>query len=253
MEDAEGILANDPLADWFFSDALLDEPTRDFGPQPATRSDADGGAGRHGWRRRPAVLVALAVVTVLGGAITVLTLGEPADPAPAAMVTAAAGPVTTVPSSGAPSTTIPASTTASPAASPGVHAGNVGTACPSSHDEAAVVGIAAHCADVAHAEGNRLVVGGLTWDLGVAGDLAAVGDFTCDGWLDAAALDRAGNVFVFDRWAGSGDDTPAGRLVVEGTTAHRLDVRSGAVSGCPVLALVADTGDPVVLSAGDLT
>ena len=114
------------------------------------------------------------------------------------------------------------------------------------------MGIAATCAGVAHAEGNRIVVGPLTWELGVDGDDAAVADFTCDGWLDAAALDGAGNVFVFYRWAGSpGADVPAGRLVQHVPSARGLESRP-AGNGCGVLAIMAADVDPVLLGSGDL-
>ena len=123
--------------------------------------------------------------------------------------------------------------------------------CPTTHDDAARLGIAATCAGVAHAEGNRIVVGSLTWELGVDGDDAAVADFTCDGWLDAAALDGEGNVFVFDRWAGSGADAPAGRRVQHVASAHGLETRP-AGNGCGVLAILPANGDPVLLGSGDL-
>ena len=76
-------------------------------------------------------------------------------------------------------------------------------------------------------------------------------DFTCDGWLDAAALDAGGNVFVFDRWAGSNGDAPAGRLVRHVPAAQGLESRP-AGAGCGVLAVVAGPGDPVLLGSGDL-
>ena len=123
--------------------------------------------------------------------------------------------------------------------------------CPTTHDDAARIGIAATCGGVAHAEGNRIVVGSLTWEVGTPSDKAAVADFTCDGWLDAAALDAGGNVFVFDRWAGSNGDAPAGRLVRHVPAARGLEARP-AGAGCGVLAVVAGPGDPVLLGSGDL-
>lgn len=262
----DGICANDQLADWFFSDELVDTPTRQFGPQPPHRSvaDADDPAAR--WRRR-LVLAAVGALALLVGALTVLALGADADPAPAATtdVTVADQPgepgspptaaaVDAEPAPAMSATTLPAgaSTTPTPQPqAPSTPTPATPTGCPTTHDDAARIGIPATCTAVAHAEANRIVVGSLTWELGDAGDHAAVADFTCDGWLDAAALDGAGNVFVFDRWAGSGSDAPAGRLVRHVPSAQGLEARA-AGNGCGVLAVVTGAADPVLLGIGDL-
>jgi eukaryotic-like serine/threonine-protein kinase len=53
-----------------------------------------------------------------------------------------------------------------------------------------------------------LTVDRLAFDLGLADAAVALGDFACDGAIEAAVLDRAtGDLFVFDRWAS--DHQPA--------------------------------------------
>ena len=88
----------------------------------------------------------------------------------------------------------------------------VPAACPLSHDEAAVVGVPATCADRLMTAGNRVSVGDVGWVVGGDGDLAVAGDFDCDGWLEVASLTAQGQVAVFDRWAGGGQE-PAGRVI----------------------------------------
>jgi hypothetical protein len=240
--------ADDSLADWFFSEALIDGPTRDFGPRPPARRQTDDRGGHDRWRR-PVVVVAAALLSVVVGAGTVVALrhGGPAEPSGVVDVAASSStaapdrPVTetvaeTVAAAGVVATTVPDSP----------------TGCPTSHDEAARLGIGAACAANAHTEGNHVVVGTLTWEVGAAEDVAAVGDFTCDGWLDAAALDRDGNVFLFERWAADGDDAPSGRLISSVPAAHELRVAPGSLAACPVVAVVPLTGDAVVLTAADL-
>jgi cytoskeletal protein RodZ len=279
----EEVCGNEQLADWFFSDDLIDAPTRQFGPQPARRLAEDVDEHPSAWRRLLA-LVGLAALVLVIGAVTVLVVGGRSDPPPAvpddsradvhhtgdtdtgdadarSATTPEAPPGTTVASMAA--TTVPAGPADSPSEAgaaaptpaqqpqaPSTRSPSSPAGCPTSHDDAARTGIAASCAGVAHAEGNRIVVGSLSWELGSAGDQAAVADFTCDGWLDAAALDTAGDVFVFDRWAGSGDDAATGRLVRHVEAAQRLESRS-AGPGCGALAVVG-AGDPVLLGPGDL-
>jgi hypothetical protein len=62
--DAGGVAADGPLADWFFSDELLDGPTRDFGPRPnpVGRLTPDGVTP---WHRRPLLLVGGGVLALV--------------------------------------------------------------------------------------------------------------------------------------------------------------------------------------------
>jgi hypothetical protein len=85
--------------------------------------------------------------------------------------------------------------------------------CPASYDDAASVGIPVSCMTSPSDGGNAVRVGPLRWTIGSEHDLAVIGDFDCDGWLEAAALaSDTGQVVAFDTWAGAGQE-PAGRVV----------------------------------------
>ena len=58
-------------------------------------------------------------------------------------------------------------------------------------------------------------VGGVRYAVGAPGDLLGVGDWDCDGAATVALVERAsGQVFLFDRWAGPGDDVSVGSSAV---------------------------------------
>jgi cytoskeletal protein RodZ len=246
----------------------LTDATREFWPPPPVRPVAAMAARKI--PRRVLGFVALAVVAVLAGAAVVLVVGGRSSGAPAvarnndtssSASDATASRRSVSPTSGPSGQVTPASEPSSPATSspsppPAPPAGVVTTpssipaSCPGTYDEAATVGIAASCAETATAAGNSLQVGSLQWVVGGDGDVAALGDFDCDGWLDAVALAHAtGEVVVFDAWAGAGQQ-PTGRVlrVVPGATGltvvpagacHRLTV---TVGGAPPVEIDVRTG-----------
>ena len=175
-------------------------PVRSFGPQPPRHTTV---APRRWSVRRLSALAGLALLAVVAGATTVAALsGSGSSPSvtdrtPEAAIGEAPAPAPAPQEGegvdGAATTLVPA-------------------ACPLSHDEAAVVGVPATCADRLMTAGNRVSVGDVGWVVGGDGDLAVAGDFDCDGWLEVASLTAQGQVAVFDRWAGGGQE-PAGRVI----------------------------------------
>jgi len=64
--------------------------------------------------------------------------------------------------------------------------------------------------------GNVVEWNGLRFSVGEPGDAVLVGDWDCDGVATAAAwreADGVAFVFVFDGWAGAGEELPAARRV----------------------------------------
>jgi tRNA A-37 threonylcarbamoyl transferase component Bud32 len=108
---------------------------------------------------------------------------DPSEPAPSTTSTA---PTTTAPPA---TSTTGATCDADPAAGP--VADPDGDGCPS---------------PVSVADG-AVDVGGVRYAVGEPGDLLGVGDWDCDGAATVALVERAsGRVFLFDRWAGPGED-----------------------------------------------
>jgi hypothetical protein len=101
------------------------------------------------------------------------------------------------------------------------------------------------CPEPVRVNGRLVDVSGRRWTLGEPGDLAAVGDWDCNGSASPALLRPAtGDVFVFDRWAAD-----------EPVTVHALDsVGSGAgavqarrsAAGCDALVVTVPNGDVTV-------
>ena len=185
-QQPQTVCGNEQLAEWFFSDELIDGPTRQFGPQPPRRFAADVAEQPRDWRRLLAV-AGLAALALVIGAVTVLVVGGRSDPAPAAPIDTTDGTAaepTTTPDRDAERRGVdgrhdrapdgadrrqrrdgPPATGPQPQAPP-TPTPTVPAGCPTTHDDAARIGIAATCGGVAHAEGNRIVVGSLTWELG---------------------------------------------------------------------------------------
>ncbi|HEX5365984.1 MAG TPA: hypothetical protein VFW63_04890 [Acidimicrobiales bacterium] len=103
------------------------------------------------------------------------------------------------------------------------------------------------CREAVTADGASVVAGDARWSLGTPGDVAAVGDWDCDGEAAAALLRPAsGEVFVFPGWAAAGQPItvrPVQR--VAGGTA--LQVEADADTGCDRLLVAVSGGDPVAV------
>lgn len=70
------------------------------------------------------------------------------------------------------------------------------------------------CDDPLVRTGNVLEWNGLRFSVGEPGDVVLIGDWDCDGVATAAAWRKADGVaFVFDGWAGAGEELPAARRV----------------------------------------
>jgi hypothetical protein len=239
----------DPL-DW------TEDATREFWPTPVLSKPIEL-AGRS---RRKVVLGAVAaLVAIVAGATTVAALGSPGAPAPAqaapmASANQAVGTTEAIPlkpeapprqtadgeSPGPGESSVPGESPAPPTT-----AADGPPACPTTHDEAAVVGISAACIGQASANGNQIQVGALSWTIGTPEDLAVPGDFDCDGWLEVAALAvQAGDVVVFDRWAGEGPE-PVGRNIRRVPSANRLEAQ--ASGACHRLSVHRSQGAPVTI------
>jgi eukaryotic-like serine/threonine-protein kinase len=111
----------------------------------------------------------------------------------------ARAPTSTAPTTSAPSATSTTQATcgADPAAGPVADPDGDGCASPVSVTEGAVD------------------VGGVRYAVGGPGDLLGVGDWDCDGAATVALVERAtGRVFLFDRWAGPGEDVSAASSAV---------------------------------------
>ena len=116
-----------------------------------------------------------------------LAVDEPAPSEPAAPT----APTTSAPTATSSSTTSTPEATCSADPASGPVADPDGDGCPS---------------PVSVADG-AVDVGGVRYAVGEPGDLLGVGDWDCDGAATVALVERAsGRVFLFDRWAGPGDD-----------------------------------------------
>ena len=117
-----------------------------------------------------------------------LAVDEP-DRSEAAASTRSTGAATSAPPATSTTSTTGATCGADPAAGP--LADPDGDGCPS---------------PVSVADG-AVDVGGVRYAVGGPGDLLGVGDWDCDGAATVALVERAtGRVFLFDRWAGPGED-----------------------------------------------
>ncbi|HLM62840.1 MAG TPA: hypothetical protein VK306_00955 [Acidimicrobiales bacterium] len=103
------------------------------------------------------------------------------------------------------------------------------------------------CPDAVTIDGREVAAAGAHWTLGQPGDLAAVGDWDCDGDSSPALLRPAsGAVFVFPGWAPADRPVtvePAG--AVPGGTALRARPTAG---GCHELVVERAGGDAVVVA-----
>jgi hypothetical protein len=206
----------------------ISDATREFWPLPPTRGDKV--AARRAAGRRPLLLVVLGIVALVAGLVVVLALGgspsgdsegaspttaaPESEPADAASASASAAPET------APAVSAPPSGAAPDVSAP---ATEVTAPCPATYDEAASVGIPSTCLTATSDGGNAVRVGPLRWTIGSEHDVAVLGDFDCDGWLEAAALALdTGQVVTFDTWAGAGQE-PTGRVVRVVPGATRLE------------------------------
>jgi len=186
------------------SDAVghLGRPTRTFGPRPQKPSALPAAASRCGRRR----LLVVAAAAFASATVVVVALGLPSPERPQT------GPQT-MEAKDRPATAAPAPRPSCPATAGSLQADVDG--CPA---------FVTWRDNVAEVDGRR-------YQLGRAGDALLVGDWDCNG-SGTPALYRpsTGEVFLFDGWAGEGDDLPAtdgDRLPAGG----RPVVRS-AGSGC---------------------
>jgi hypothetical protein len=85
-------------------------------------------------------------------------------------------------------------------------------------------------------------IDGVSYHIGEDGDIAATGDWDCDGEKTAALLrPSSGSVFVFERWATEGEELTATALTqVDGATGLRAEP---GVDGCDNLVVESTSGD----------
>jgi hypothetical protein len=90
-----------------------------------------------------------------------------------------------------------------------------------------------------------LAAAGSRYSIGEPGDVVMAGDWLCRGSpLPALLRPATGEVFLFDRWAGPGDDVP-GRQVGQVPGATGLAPADGPDGRCPTLTAVTLDGPPV--------
>ncbi|HEY8526880.1 MAG TPA: hypothetical protein VIL48_18050 [Acidimicrobiales bacterium] len=101
------------------------------------------------------------------------------------------------------------------------------------------------CPEPVRVEGRIVEAGGRRWSLGEPGDVAAVGDWDCDGSASPALLrPGTGDVFVFPRWASAGEPVTVDALdTVGGGTALRARRRP---DGCDTLVVQRASGEVMV-------
>jgi hypothetical protein len=100
--------------------------------------------------------------------------------------------------------------------------------------------------DVLFADGV-VRVGERRWAVGQAGDLAAVGDWSCGGARSLAVLrPTTGEVFAFDGWA-SGEREATAPLVAQIGGARTVRASDLDGDGCHELVVERVTGAPAVL------
>jgi hypothetical protein len=101
------------------------------------------------------------------------------------------------------------------------------------------------CAESVRVDGRIVQAGTARWSLGEPGDVAAVGDWDCDGSASPALLRPAtGDVFVFTRWAVDGEAVTVDAVEsVGGGTAVRA---APGTAGCDALVVERASGDVVV-------
>lgn len=89
------------------------------------------------------------------------------------------------------------------------------------------------------------------WEVGAPGDVAALGDWDCDGDATIALLRPAiSRVFVFDAWAEHNADLVANEL--EGVPGARwIEATDVDGDGCDEIVVHTDNGDSVTLSPLD--
>ena len=85
-------------------------------------------------------------------------------------------------------------------------------------------------------------IAGASYQIGESGDIAATGDWNCDGEETAALLrPSSGSIFVFERWADDGEELTATALTkIEGATGIRAEPSNG---GCDHLIVESVDGD----------
>jgi hypothetical protein len=98
------------------------------------------------------------------------------------------------------------------------------------------------CPEIVAIDGPRVTIGATTWVVGLPGDALTVGDWDCDGTATVALLrPTTGEVFVFDRWVGSGEEeTVRPSVTVEGGAA--LTAKDADGDGCSTLSVSAPGG-----------
>jgi hypothetical protein len=111
------------------------------------------------------------------------------------------------------------------------------------------------CPEALRYSDGILTAGSARWQVGVAGDQVATGDWRCRGHGDLALLHpETGDVFIFDGWAAPDHDlaaAAAGRI--EGGFALRASPGSGPGQSCQRLLVDRRDGPPVpvVLGGGE--
>lgn len=200
-----------------------------------------GGAARPRWAWLPAAS-AVALAVALAGVALVLVLRPSASPPPDQEARLPATP----PPTARPATTFEGPTTtlaavrrpSPPPIRPGCPA--VGGPMTADVDGDGCADSVRYSAGVAEAAGRR-------WSVGEAGDVAAVGDWSCSGARSLAVLrPRTGEVFAFSGWATSGQDLTGPRV---GEVAGGTGLRAGDLDGdgCNELIVERGSGAPAVV------
>ncbi|RTL08450.1 MAG: hypothetical protein EKK62_07615 [Acidimicrobiia bacterium] len=226
---------------------------------------------RSGRRVRRVAVPAITIILAAGIAWFALP-SQGADPGPGgsdsgggtahttemSTTTISTGPTTTGPTTTGPTTTGPSSatTTVAPGAAPPAPETAAASGC-RAVDRSRPDVDGDGCGDDVRIEHDVVVAGGHRYRVGRVGDLAAIGDWDCDGTSTIAVLrPEDGTVHVFDRWALDGRPAQAatwGRVdgaasiaaPADGCGTPRVTTTSGSVQ------TVTPTGSPDATPAGE--
>lgn len=201
------------------------------------------------WRQRVPSMPSMPSMPVRGAAVflgavavaaatTITILVAPWRAGPSGSSPPALGATASTP---APSASIPPPPTSTTVAT----TDTVPLPCPTDATQAAALGLEVRCLDGVAVEGRRVSLGEETVELGVDGDLVALADLTCDGFVDAVLLRTGtGEIYVFDGWARPGEPL-TGRLTDR--VADAVGIATPETTGCPTAVLTLADGSTVEL------
>lgn len=223
---------------------------RVLAPRPPTRP------ARHRARARPGGAALLAVGALVGVAVAVVGLAGGGSADPPVDHAAVAGTPAERPPGPSPSLA-PASASAS--ASTTLPTGQVwppgagdDDACPPVPAPVAVDVDGDGCEEAVEVAAGVVSTAGGRWQVGAATDVVVVGDWDCDGSATPAVVrPGTGEVWLFPRWAGPGEDVPAelAAVVPEAVSATTVERPPTApATACDHIEVVDRAGTPTQVS-----